>query len=100
MVHCLGVTLGPGAAATERAGPRRTQFAFQCRRRAGQRPGMCILQRASLQRPLSSSNEGKQSSIMTLGMVVVFKLGRPGDLRLVTRLHRAVRAKKIPGDEN
>lgn len=49
---------------------------------------------------LSTSNEGKQSTIVTLGMVVVFKRGKPGDLRIATRLHRVVLAKKIPGDEN
>lgn len=49
---------------------------------------------------LSSRNEGKQSTIMTLGMVVVFKLEKPGDLRVVTGLHCVVLAKKIPGDEN
>ena len=49
---------------------------------------------------LSYNNEGKQSSIMTLGVVVVFKLGKPSDLRIVTSLHRVVLAKKIPGNEN
>jgi hypothetical protein len=50
---------------------------------------------------LSSSNEGKQSTIMTLvAVVVIFKLGKPSDLRIVTGLHRVVLAKKIPGDEN
>lgn len=33
-------------------------------------------------------------------LVVIFKLGKPSDLRIVTRLHRVVLAKKIPGDEN
>lgn len=33
-------------------------------------------------------------------LVVIFKLGMPSDLRIVTRLHRVVLAKKIPGDEN
>ena len=49
---------------------------------------------------LSTNNEGKQSAIVTLGVVVVFKLGKPSDLRIVTSLHRVVLAKKIPGDEN
>ena len=43
---------------------------------------------------LSSNNEGKQSAIVTLGVVVVFKLGKPSDPRIVTSLHRVVLAKK------
>lgn len=63
---------------------------------------MCILQQGiSFHCSLSSSNEGKQSTIMTLVVVdVIFKQEKPSDLRIVTGLHRVVPAKKIPGDEN
>ena len=41
-----------------------------------------------------------KAPILTLGVVVVFKLGKSGDLRIVTSLNRVVLAEKIPGDEN
>lgn len=47
------------------------------------------------------ARRGKQSAIKTLvAVVVIFKVGEPSDLSVVTRLHRVVLAKKIPGDEN
>lgn len=79
--------------------PNNTQFAFQCCWQAGWAI-RDVHFTAGLYCSLSPSNEGKQSTIKTLEMVVVFKLGKPGDLRIVTRLHHGVLAKKIPEDEN